>query len=67
MTKLSEEKGYQLIGSHRHGFNAFFIRRDLRPDFIKTVSPEYIHNNPATQRNQANEWPKLKHYPWEKV
>ena len=37
--KLAHEKGYRLIGVHRLGFNAFFLRNDLGRDLIPTVTP----------------------------
>jgi len=64
MTRLSCKKGYTLIGSHRHGFNVFFIRNDLLEPFFEPVAIESIHSNPATRRNQSQMWPQLSHYPW---
>ncbi len=31
LTKLGEEKGYQLVYCEKHGVNAFFVRKDLVP------------------------------------
>ena len=64
MQILSKKKGYTLLGAHRHGFNVFFIRNDLILPFHNEVSPEEIHNNPGTIRNQRTHWPLLKHLPW---
>jgi hypothetical protein len=35
---LAEEKGYAFVGCNSAGNNAFFIRKDLKPDSIREVS-----------------------------
>jgi len=37
MCKLGREKGYRLIGSHRFGFNAFFIKDGVGEEFFPEV------------------------------
>jgi hypothetical protein len=37
---LAERKGYALVGVGSAGLNAFFVRRELRPDSLPEVSPE---------------------------
>lgn len=67
ITKLSKEKGYRLIGAHRHGFNAFFMRNDVGTDIFPEVSVESVHDNCFTRWSQANRWPKVKHLGWQEV
>ena len=67
MTKLSKEKGYRLIGAHRHGFNAFFMRNDVGIDIFPEVSIESVHDNAFTRWSQSNRWPKVKHLDWQEV
>jgi hypothetical protein len=38
LEKLGREKGYRLIGSLRHGINAFFLRDDVGTEFFPTVT-----------------------------
>jgi hypothetical protein len=38
-TKLGREKGYRLVGVNSLGFNAFFVRADLRAAMLPTRSP----------------------------
>lgn len=64
MKKLSESKGYRLIGSHRFGFNVFFMRNDVGRDQFPEVSVEQIHNNVWTKHGQAKRWPQVKSKPW---
>jgi hypothetical protein len=67
MKKLSEQKGYRLIGAHKHGFNAFFLRNDIAQDFFPEVSVEYVHNNLWTQIAQKERWPLVKNKKWIQV
>lgn len=67
ITKLSKEKGYRLIGAHRHGFNAFFMRNDVGADIFPEVSVESAHDNAFTRWSQANRWPNVKHLGWQEV
>lgn len=36
---LAERKGYDFVGCNSNGVNAFFVRKDKRPDEISEVSP----------------------------
>ncbi len=67
MTKLSKEKGYRLIGAHRHGFNVFFMRNDIGTDIFPEISVESVHDNAFTRWSQANRWPNVKHLGWQEV
>lgn len=40
LCQLGNEKGYAFVGVGSAGLNAFFVRRDLRPDTIRELSPE---------------------------
>jgi hypothetical protein len=39
LCKLGERKGYDFVGSTSNGVNAFFVRKDLRPDNIPVGLP----------------------------
>jgi len=67
MKKLSEAKGYRMIGGHRMGFNVFFLRNDVAPDLFPAVSIAEVHDNPFTRRAQATRWPLVRHMPWVEV
>ncbi len=67
MTKLSQSKGYRLIGSHRYGFNCFFMRNDISQHLFPEVSVESCHNNPYTKIAQSQRWQKVKDLNWEEV
>lgn len=47
---LAERKGYTFIGCNKNGVNAFFVRKDKKPNTIKELSPDegYV---PATYSN----------------
>ena len=38
LVKLGNERGYDFVGCNRTGNDAFFIRADVRPDFIPALS-----------------------------
>jgi hypothetical protein len=67
MTKLCKQRGYRLIGSHRRGFNVFFLRNDEGREFFPEVSLEEVHDNPHTRRGREERWPLVKDMPWVRV
>ncbi len=67
MTKLADEKGYRLIGTHRFGFNAFFILKEIAPDVLPGVEPAECLQDPYTLEGQATRWPKVRDLRWVRV
>jgi len=67
MMKLSEKKGYTMVGSHKHGFNVFFVRDDLITDLLPTPSIDEIDNCEWTRIGRKTRWPKVQNHPWVKV
>jgi hypothetical protein len=67
MQKLCRRRGYRLIGGHRHGFNAFFLREDEGTKFFPEVSIEQVHENRFTRSAQSQRWPVVKEMPWQEV
>jgi hypothetical protein len=67
MTKLSEKKGYRLIGAHKHGFNALFLRNDIGLDFFPTVSIAEVHDNLWTRNGQSERWKQVEDMNWIEV
>jgi hypothetical protein len=68
MTKLARSKGYRLIGAHRYGFNAFFLREDEpKGHLFPEASIESIHGNPHTRKHRVERWPRIKHMPWVEI
>src|SRR5205823_81294 len=67
MTRLCKRRGYRLIGAHRHGFNAFFLRNDEGQDFFPEVTISDVSNNHWTRWGQAHRWPAVKDLPWQEV
>lgn len=64
MQKLLRKKGYRLIGSHRHGFNAIFMRDGLGLEYFPEVSICSVHDNPYTRFRRETAWHKVKDLPW---
>ena len=67
MVKLSREKGYRLIGAHRHGFNAIFMRDDVGLKYFPEVTAESLHYNSEIRHAQATRWLSAKSLPWVEV
>jgi hypothetical protein len=64
MKKLSDDKGYRLIGSHRFGFNVMFMRNDVGVGLFPEVEIERMHDNAWAKYKQVHKWPLVKDYPW---
>ena len=67
MIKLSREKGYRLIGSHKYGFNLIFMRNDVGKEFFPEVDLGSISNNPYTVEAKKTRWDAVKNAPWVEV
>jgi hypothetical protein len=48
--KLGHAKGYRLVGCHRYGFNAFFVRQGLGESGLPEVTVASCLDNPFTAR-----------------
>ncbi len=64
MIKLSRKKGYTMVGSHKYGFNVFFVRDDLLNDLLPRPTIDEIQDNEYTRIVRNSRWPLLKDYPW---
>lgn len=67
MQKLCKEKGYRLIGGHRYGFNAIFMRNDVGQDYFPEVSVESVVDNGYSAHARTVRWDKVKNFPWVEV
>ena len=67
MSKLASEKGYRLVGAHRYGFNAFFVRNDIAKDLFPAVSVASCLQHSYSKYARDVRWPKVKDLEWEKV
>jgi len=67
MSKLGKEKGYRLVGTHRFGFNAFFIKEGIGEDFFPEVSVSSCVQDPFSQFARKERWPIAKYLDWQEV
>lgn len=67
MTKLARKKGYRLVGTHRYGFNAFFIRNGYGEEYFPEVDVAACLADPYTRESNAKRWPVAKECNWQKV
>ncbi|MGA2863117.1 MAG: hypothetical protein ABSF95_01375 [Verrucomicrobiota bacterium] len=67
MSKLAAEKGYRLVGTHRYGFNAFFVRNEIARDILPAVTPAQCLQDPYSMETRAIRWPTIKDLNWVRV
>jgi hypothetical protein len=67
MCKLGREKGYRLVGTHRYGFNAFFIKQGIGEKYFPEVTPQSCMQDPVTRRMLAEKWSAIQGLPWQEV
>jgi hypothetical protein len=67
MNKLASQKGYRLVGAHRHGFNAFFVRNGLGENLLPTVPVAACLRHPVARHAAQERWPKVKDLQWVEV
>lgn len=65
--KLGKKKGYRLIGANRIGFNAFFIKRDIKEDILPEINYNECYKY-YFKRKIDLIWKKLeKKYNWQEI
>ncbi|GMV54399.1 MAG: hypothetical protein AMXMBFR6_02040 [Betaproteobacteria bacterium] len=67
MCKLGREKGYRLIGTHRFGFNAFFVRDGVADNYFSEVTPASCVADPFSELARRERWPQVKDANWQEV
>jgi hypothetical protein len=66
MCRLADKKGYRLVGTHRFGFNAFFVKKGLADDLLPEVSSSQCLNDPFTKKRRLD-WAEVATLPWHEV
>lgn len=67
MCKLGREKGYRLVGTHRFGFNAFFIKNGVGEEFFPEVDPASCVADPYSELARKERWPRAQEFEWQEV
>jgi hypothetical protein len=67
MCKLGREKGYRLVGAHRFGFNAFFLKNGVGEQFFPEVDAASCVQDPFSELARRERWPLAKQFDWQKV
>lgn len=67
MTSLANEKGYRLVGTHRYGFNAFFVLRGVGEQLLPEVRPEDCLGDPYSTEARTTRWAEVKDMNWVRV
>src|SRR3990172_3970520 len=63
----NKDKGYRLVGCHRYGYNAFFIRNDIANEILPEIQPIDCYKHPFTQWAVETLLPKVKNRKWVEV
>ena len=66
MCRLGKEKGYRLVGTHRFGFNAFFVKDGVGNDFFPEVVASSCLSDPFSEKRR-HDWAKVASMPWHEV
>lgn len=67
MSKLAREKGYRLVGTHRYGFNAFFVKNGVGEKFFPAIDPATCQADPLSVKTRNEAWPQIKDLAWQEV
>ena len=67
MTKLAKSRGYRLVGAHRYGFNAFFIREGVGEELLPAVSVSSCLQHPYAKHAVRERWPRVRDLGWQEV
>lgn len=62
--KLSEEKGYRLVGTNAIATNAFFVRNDILCDWLPEIDPSTCFGHPRAQFGMIHRLPGVKSKEW---
>lgn len=65
--KLAKQKGYKLVGCNKGGWNAFFVLKDLAPEFLPEVTPESCFKYERNIYSLSNRYPLIKDMNWIEV
>ena len=66
MCRLAKEKGYRLVGTHRFGFNAFFVKNGVGEQFFPEVVTSCCLGDPFSEKRRSD-WSVVAKLPWHEV
>lgn len=66
MCQLGKSKGYRLVGTHRFGFNAFFMADGVGEELFPEVDPNTRLSDPYTEKRRRD-WTEVASKPWQDV
>jgi hypothetical protein len=67
MCKLASEKGYRLVGVHRYGFNAFFVKNGVGEAFFPEVDVASCVQDPYSMEARKERWRHVRDREWLEV
>jgi hypothetical protein len=67
LLKWKGEYGYRLVGCHKYGFNAFFVRNDVEVADLPEIRPIECFKHPFTRWARETFFKKIERFPWIEV
>jgi hypothetical protein len=67
MCKLGREKGYRLVGTHRFGFNAFFMKNGVGEAYFPELDAASCVQDPFSEKARKERWPQARERDWQEV
>jgi hypothetical protein len=65
--KLGKEKGYRFIGANSIATNAFFIRNDIKNEWLPEIEAHSVFHHPRTKFGMEVRYQKIKDKEWTKI
>jgi hypothetical protein len=66
MCRLGKDKGYRLVGTHRFGFNAFFVKNGVGEQFFPEVASSCCLGDPFSEKRRRD-WGDVASMRWHEV
>ena len=67
MCKLGKEKGYRLVGTHRFGFNAFFMKNGVGEKIFPEMDVNSCVQDPFSELARSERWPRVEGREWQEI
>ncbi|MCB0323721.1 MAG: hypothetical protein KDD69_09120 [Bdellovibrionales bacterium] len=62
--KLGRQKGYRLVGCNMYGFNAFFVREELKPSILPELDTRECFTHPKCLDGMRTRFPSVARHNW---
>lgn len=67
LARLGKRKGYRLVGTHRYGWNAFFVKNGRGEDVLPEVTVESCFDSPWNRYGMEHRFPLVANMEWVEI